>query len=80
MWSQGTIWAENGKAGYDYWVKHYEEGSEVYGIDGGRISKLEIRRHGENKTLVSYERDWDIEVPDSDEIQAVYAILLKKYN
>ena len=79
MWSQGTIWADNGKAGYDYWVKHYDEDSE-FGIAKGRISKLEIRRHGENETLVSYDRGWDIEVPDDQQIAEVYAVLLAKYN
>jgi hypothetical protein len=80
MWSTGTIWTDGGKAGYDYWVKHYEEGSE-YGIEGeGRISKLTIRRHGECRDLVNYDRGWDLEVPDNEEVKAVYAILLEKYN
>ena len=78
MWNNGTIWTEN-KAGYDYWVKHYEEGSR-FGIDEGRISKLEIRRHGENKTLVNYDRGWDVNVPDDKQINEVYAVLLAKYN
>ena len=80
MWSTGTIWTNEGKVGYDYWVKHYEEPSEVYGIDEGRISKLEIRKHGESKTLVNYDRDWDVEVPEDADVQAVYVLLLKKYN
>jgi len=80
MWNNGTIWMNEGKTGYDYWVKHYEEPSEVYGLNGGRISKLEIRKHGEIRTLVSYDRDWDVEVPDDADVQAVYALLLKKYN
>ena len=80
MWSKGTVWMNEGKDGYDYWVKHYEEPSEVYGLDAGHISKLEIRRHGELKTLVNYDRGWDVEVPDDADVQAVYALLLKKYN
>jgi hypothetical protein len=79
MWSQGTIWVVDGKVGYDYWVKHYEEGSE-FGISKGRISKLQIRKHGEKRDLVNFDRGWDLEVPDNDDIKAVYAILLKKYN
>jgi len=80
MWSKGTIWMENGKVGYDYWVKHYEEGSQ-YGIENeGRISKLSIRKHGEKTYLVNYDRGWDIEVPEDENVKAVYAILLKKYN
>ena len=48
MWNRGTIWMNEGKTGYDYWVKHYGEPSEVYGLNGGRISKLEIRKHSES--------------------------------
>ena len=51
MWTKGTI------NGYDYSIKHFEEGSE-YGINGGRISKLDIRRDG--KIFVNYDRGWDI--------------------
>ena len=36
-----------------YTVKHYEEGS-VFGIDGGRISKLAIKIDG--KTTCYYDR------------------------
>jgi len=80
MWSQGTIWVVEGKVGYDYWVKHYEEGSE-YGIENeGRISKLTIRKRGECKDLVNYDRGWDIPLPRNDEIKKVYAILIEKYN
>lgn len=52
MWSHGFI------EGSEYWVKHYDEGS-VFGIDGGRISKLTVKRGG--KEIVSYERGWDVE-------------------
>lgn len=38
MWAEGSIKIENSI--FHYWVKHYEEPSEDYGIDGGRISKL----------------------------------------
>ena len=72
MWTQGTI------DGYEYWVKHYEEGSE-YGINGGKISKLAIRKTGEAKYLANYDRGWDIRPKDA-EVKAVYKQLLKKYN
>ena len=49
MWSKGEIEIEGTKV--QYWVKHYEEGSE-FGIDGGRISKLECRANG--KTILHY--------------------------
>lgn len=70
MWSQGT---ENG---YEYWVKHYENGSE-FGIDGGRISKLQINRDGQ--AVVSYERGWETE-PKSAEDKAFFEKLMKMYN
>ena len=69
MWSQGK---ENG---YSHWVKHYDTGSE-FGIDGGRISKLQISRDG--LTVVSYERGRDVE-PKSGEDKAFFDKLVKKY-
>ena len=47
MWSEGTIRIPDAKGKgkntvCHYWVKHYEEPSETYGINGGRISKLMI--------------------------------------
>ena len=80
MWYSGTVWLAEGKVGYDYNVKAYSEGS-TYGIENnGRISKLQIRKHGENKDLVGYDRGWCVPIPDDDEVKAVYQILLKKYN
>lgn len=59
-----------------YWVKHYEEGSQ-FGIDGGRISKLMIKRGGE--IVCNYDRGWDVEAVDED-TEFALAILLKDYN
>ena len=59
-----------------YWVKHFEEGSE-WGIDGGRISKLECRADG--KMLLHYEREWDME-PETELGYRAYAIMMKLYN
>ena len=72
MWTEGTI------NGYKFWVKHFEEGSE-HGINGGRISKLTIRKVGESKDLVNYDRGWDVEPADT-EVRSVYYEILKKYN
>jgi hypothetical protein len=77
MWSEGIITDVNTNVGYKYWVKHFEEGSE-FGIDGGKISKLTIRKVGESRDLCNYDRGWDIE--PADEVKAVYAIILEKYN
>ena len=79
MWSKGTIGVPQEDASYiacKYWVKHYEEGSE-WGIDEGRISKLEIRING--KITANYDRGWDIE-PEDETTQTALAILLKEYN
>ena len=74
MWKEGTILI-SGK-GYLYWVKHYEEGSQ-FGIDGGRISKLMIKRGGE--IVCNYDRGWDIKTVDED-TEFALAILLKGFN
>ena len=77
MWSEGIIACPATGGKFKYWVKHFEEGSE-FGIDGGRISKLAIRKAGGNRDLCSYERGWEVE--PAEEVKAVYAILLQKYN
>lgn len=78
MWSEGIITCPTTGSKYKYWVKHYEEGSQ-YGIDGGKVSKLTIRKLDESRDLVNYDRGWDVE-PNTDEVNAVYAIILQKYN
>jgi hypothetical protein len=78
MWSEGIIASPTTGNNFKYWVKHYEAGSE-YGIGGGKVSKLTVRKLGESKDLVNYDRGWDVE-PADDEVKAVYAIILEKYN
>ena len=70
MWREGTILI--GGKGYRYWVKHFDEGSR-FGIDGGRISKLMIKRDGE--IVCNYDRGWDIEAVDEDTQLALEIIL-----
>lgn len=74
MWREGTIIIN--KKGYRYWVKHFDEGSQ-FGIDGGRISKLMIKRSG--KIVCNYDRGWDIKPVDED-TEFALAILIKNYN
>jgi hypothetical protein len=78
MWSEGIIASPTTGCKYKYWVKHYEEGSP-FGIDGGRISKLTIRKVGETRDLYNYDRGLDVDCAD-DEVRAVYDIILTKYN
>ena len=82
MWSEGVIGipvkGSKGKhIACHYWVKHYDEPSETYGIEGGRISKLMIKING--KITANYDRGWDVE-PEDEATQMAYAILLHNYN
>lgn len=77
MWSEGIIRiAGNPETKCEYWVKHFDLPSE-WGIDGGRISKLEIRANG--KTTCLYDRGWGTKLED-DATQQAYEQLMKKYN
>lgn len=70
MWTRGTI------NGYNFCIKHFEEGSE-FGIKGGRISKLTISKDG--KAAANFDRGWDIK-PADDEAKEAFKAILKKYN
>ena len=70
MWKEGSIKA-NGEI-FHYWIKQYEEASR-YGINGGRISKLMLKRNGE--IVCNYDREWDIEPVDENTELAVQIIL-----
>jgi hypothetical protein len=69
VWTKGTAGA------YTFSVKHFDNGS-LYGIDEGRISKLEICDG--YKILANYDRGWDIE-PTADALDA-YAAILREFN
>ena len=82
MWTEGSIRVRNST--FHYWVKHYEEPSEDFGIDlsaeqagGGRISKLTLKRNGE--TVYNYDRGLDVKPTDED-TETALAILIKEYN
>ncbi len=75
MWSEGSI--KVGSGIFHYWVKHYEEPSADYGIDGGRISKLMLKRDG--KVAYNYDRGLDT-APADEETEMALAILMKDYN
>lgn len=80
MWRQGTIGIPDENGTYTsckWWVKQYEETSEEYGIDGGRISKLMIKVNGE--VTANYDRGWDVR-PADEATKAAYAILIKEFN
>lgn len=80
MWHEGTIGvpAVDGSSSIvHYWVKNYEEPSEEYGINGGRISKLSLKMDGE--WIANYDRGWDI-APTCRVADLALAILCEEYN
>ena len=74
MWREGSI--KIGEGIFHYWIKQYSSGS-VYGIEGGRISKLMIKHDGE--IVCNYDRGWDIEPVDTN-TRVALQILLYDYN
>ena len=74
MWKEGSLKVHDSV--FHYWMKRYDEGSQ-FGIDGGRISKLMLKRNG--KMVANYDRGWDIEPVDEGAALAL-GILMKEYN
>jgi hypothetical protein len=74
MWKEGSL--KINESVFHYWMKVYEEGSQ-FGIDGGKVSKLMLKRDG--MVVCSYDRGWDIEPADPD-TQLVVEILLHGNN
>ena len=74
MWREGSI-KVNGEV-FHYWMKQYEGGSQ-WGIEGGRISKLMLKRSGE--IVCNYDRGWDIE-PADENTQLATELLLHSEN
>jgi hypothetical protein len=68
-------WTKGSVGGFNFCVKHYKHGSP-YGIDNGRISKLEIRKDG--KILANYDRGWDIAV--APEACGAYKKIIAEFN
>lgn len=72
----GEGWKTITQGSYKAFILSFEEPSEEYGIEGGRISKLSINKG--NKLLCNYDRGWDIE--PKEEVKEFYNEILKKYN
>ena len=75
MWHEGSI--KVGKDLFHYWVKAAGEASEIFGLDGGRIIKLSLKRDG--SWVCNYDRCWDIRPVDQN-TETALAILMKDYN
>ena len=74
MWKEGSLRVMGGV--FHYWIKAYETESR-FGIDGGKISKLMIKRGGE--IVANYDRGWDIE-PTAPDTKFALEILLHSEN
>ena len=74
MWKEGTLGVKGNI--FHYWVKQYEEPSQ-FGIEGGRVSKLMLKRKGQ--IVCNYDRDWDIR-PVDENTEIALRILPKDYN
>ena len=75
MWNKGSIKIENQT--FTYSAKVYGEPSEDYGIEDGKISKLEIRLG--DTPVARYDRGWDIE-PETENAQLALLAILKRAN
>jgi len=74
MWKEGSLKVHDSI--FYYWMKQYDEGSE-FGIDGGRISKLTLKRNG--GIVCNYDRGWDVEAARTD-TQLALELLLHSEN
>lgn len=74
MWKEGSLKIYDNI--FHYWMKVYEEGSE-FGIEGGKISKLMLKRSG--VIVCNYDRGWDV-MPTDPETQLALELLLHSNN
>lgn len=67
-------WVRGTAGRYNFVAKLFDEPS-WYGINDGRVSKLEIREEATDRRIVNYDRGWDIEPKTENEKKAFNAIL-----
>ena len=75
MWKSGLLNIDG--VVYEWDAKVFDEGSR-FGIDGGRVSKLEIRtydKHEKPKLICNYDRGWDIRPQNETDQKATDAVL-----
>ena len=70
MWKEVSLKVYNSI--FHYWLKVYDDGSQ-FGIDGGKVSKLMLKRNGE--IVANYDRGWDTKPADPDTQLAVDILL-----
>lgn len=72
----GGFWKTIKKDGMTATFLYFDQPSE-WGIEEGKISKLEIRDRN-NKIVCNYDRGWDVE--PREEAKKFYDEIIKKYN
>jgi hypothetical protein len=75
MWKEGSL--KIGNQIFTYCAKVYGEPSEGYGIEGGKVSKFEIRLS--DYPVARYDRGWDIQ-PETENAQLAVAAILHSLN
>ena len=73
MWKEGAIKVNS--SWIHYWIKVFDEPSR-FGIDGGRISKLTLKRKGE--IVCNYDRGWDMHPVDQDVEMALQILIFSE--
>jgi len=74
MWKEGSIKVYGSI--FHYWMKVYKTGSE-WGINGGKISKLMLKRDG--MIVYNYDRGDDV-APVDEETELALQLLLHSEN
>jgi hypothetical protein len=78
VWHEGQIGAPSSNTIYKWWAKVYDEPSEVFGLNGSRVSKLTVRKIGENRDVFNFDRGMDKDA-ENDEVASVVALILAKF-
>lgn len=81
---QGENWCSGTVGEYKFEAKSFDEGS-IFGINGGRVSKLCIKRldtYGNGKdwfdgVIVNYDRGWDIKPKKIKGARKAYNAVMK---
>ena len=74
MWKEGSL-SVNGEI-FHWWMKVYDTPSK-FGIYGGKVSKMTIKRNGVE--VMNYDRGWDIK-PIDENTQLAMELLLHGEN
>ena len=70
MWKEGALKVYDSI--FHYWMKVYDGPSE-FCINGGKISKLMLKRNG--RIVCNYDRGWDVKPMDPDTELAVELLI-----